>query len=99
MPRLFNSENCLFQTCAVASLTSNATATGTFTGLATTDYVLVLQNDDLDSVSDSGVIAAVSAADTLLFQPGTHGAGSTPAQTVGVLVLVNPTSGENGGSW
>ena len=99
MPRLFNVEKCLFQTFAVASMTSNVTATATFTGLATVDYVMVLQNNDLDSVSDSSVVAAVSAADTLLFQPQTHGAGSTPAQTVGVLVMVAPTSGQEGGSW
>ena len=47
MPRLFNSENCLFKTFAVASMTSNATAAATFTGVTTADYLFVLQNNDL----------------------------------------------------
>lgn len=104
MPRLFNAENALFQTVAVASLASNATATATFTGLTTDDYVFVLNNDDVTTTAQTGVDAWVSAADTLVFRPSgsignTNGGASSVAQTVGVMVLVNPTSGQRGGSW
>lgn len=99
MPRLFNAENCLFQTFAVASLTSNATATASFTGVTTDDYCFVLQNDDLVGTADDGVLAAISAADKVMFSPQTAGGGSSIAQTVGVMVMVNPTSGQEGGSW
>jgi len=100
MPRLFNSLNCLFQTFAVASLESDATATATFTGLTTKDYVMVLQNNDLVATAQNSVYAAVSAANIVMFHPtGAPGAASSLAQSVGVLVMVNPTSGEKGGSW
>jgi hypothetical protein len=99
MPRLFNAENCLFKTFAVASLTSNATATASFTGVTTADYCFVLQNNDLVATAQDGVTAAITAANTLMFMPGAAGAGSSVAQTVGVMVMVNPTSGAPGGSW
>ena len=100
MPKLFNSANCLFQTFAVASLDSDATATAAFTGLTTNDYVMVLQNNDLVATAQNSVYANVSAADIVMFHPsGAPGAGSSVAQTVGVLVMVNPTSGQKGGSW
>lgn len=99
MPRLFNAEKCLFQTFGVASMTSNATATATFTGITTDDYCFVLQNNDLVGTADDGVLAAISKANTLMFSPQTAGAGSSLAQTVGVMVMVSPTSGQEGGSW
>jgi len=99
MPRLFNSENCLFRTFAVASMTSNATATATFTGVTTADFVSVWQNNDLVATAQDGVQAAVTAANTLMFCPGAAGGGSSVAQTVGVMVMVNPTSSQPGGSW
>lgn len=100
MPRLFNSQNCLFQTFAVASLDSDATQTNTFTGLTTNDYVQVWQNDDLVATAQNTVYPAVSAANIVMFHPaGAPGGGSSVAQTVGVMVMVNPTSGEKGGSW
>jgi hypothetical protein len=104
MPRLFNAENCLFQTFAVASLASNATATATMTGLATTDYVMVLNHDDVTTTAQAGIDAWVSAANTLVFRPTgsigtTDGGTSSVAQTVGVLAMVAPTSGVEGGSW
>jgi hypothetical protein len=100
MPRLFNSANCLFQTFAVASLDSDATATATFTGLTTKDYIMVLQHNSLVATAQNSVVANVSAANIVMFHPsGAPGAGSSLAQTVGVLVMVNPTSGEKGGSW
>jgi len=100
MPRLFNSQNLLFQTFAVASLDSDATATATFTGLTTKDYLMVLQHDSLVATAQNSVVANVSAANIVMFHPsGAPGAGSSLAQTVGVLVMVNPTSGEKGGSW
>jgi hypothetical protein len=100
MPRLFNNENCLFQTFAVASLDSNATATATFTGITVNDYVCVLQNNDMVLTTQSGVIASVSAANTIMFSPtGASGAGTSVAQTVGVMAMVAPTSGAKGGSW
>ena len=104
MPRLFNAENNLFQTFAVVSLASNATTTATFTGITTADFVLVLNNDDVTTTAQAGVDAWVSAADTILFRPtgsigNTNAGGSSVAQTVGVMVLVNPTSGQRGGSW
>jgi len=94
MPKLFNSENCLFKTFAVAVVASNATRTATFTGVTTDDYILTLHNDDLAATGVSGVQASVSAADTIVFHPiGAVGAGSAIAQTVGVLVMKSPTSG------
>ena len=99
MPRLFNSENCLFKTFAVVSMTSNATATATFTGAAVTDYCFVLQNNDLVATAQDGVAASITAANTLMFTPGASGGGSSVAQTVGVCVMVNPTSSQPGGSW
>ncbi len=104
MPKLFNSDNALFQTFAVASLASNATATATFTGLTTDDYVMVLNNDDVTTTAQAGIDAWVSAANTVVFRPTgsigtTDGGTSSVAQTVGILVMVNPTSGERGGSW
>lgn len=100
MPRLFNAENFLFKTFAVASLASNATATATFTGVTTADYVFVLQNDDIAATSHNGVICGISAANTLVFiAAGAPGAGTTAAQTVGVGVMVAPTSEVEGGSW
>jgi len=100
MPKLFNVENCKFQTFAVAACASNATKTATFTGLTTDDFVLTLQNDDLAATGVAGVQASVSAADTLVFHPmGAAGAGSAVAQTVGVIIMKAPTSGQAGGSW
>ena len=46
MPRLFNVENCLFQTVALASLSCAASQTATFTGLTTNDG---------DSADESGL--------------------------------------------
>ena len=100
MPRLFNSENCKFQTFAVAATASNATQTKTFTGVTTDDYVLTLYNDDNAATGTAATIAGISAANTLMFHPqGAAGAGSSVAQTVGVLVMKAPTSGAKGGSW
>jgi hypothetical protein len=100
MPRLFNAEKCLFETFAVAVVASNATRTATFTGVTTDDYVLTLQNNDVITTGQNGVVASISAADTIVFHPnGAAGAGSAIAQTVGVVVMVAPTSGVEGGSW
>ena len=100
MPKLFNSENCKFQTFAVAACASNATKIATFTGLTTNDYVLTLYNDDLAVTGGSAIEAGVSAADTLMFHPaGAQGEGSALSCTVGVLVMKAPTSGVKGGSW
>lgn len=100
MPRLFNIENLLFQTFAVASIDSDATETASFTGLTTADYVMALQNNDVITTGKCGVIASISAADTFVFHPaGAPGGGSSIAQTVGVVVMVAPTSGAEGGSW
>ena len=101
MPKLFNAHNFLFQTFAVASLDSDATQTNAFTGLTTNDYVMVLQNNDLIATAQNSVYANVSAADIVMFHPsGAPGGGSSVAQTVGVMVMVNPTSGADaGGSW
>lgn len=100
MPRLFNSENCKFLTFAVAACASNATKTATFTGLTTDDYVLTLYNDDLAATGLAAVVAGVSAANILMFHPqGAAGAGSSVAQTVGVVAMKAPTSGQKGGSW
>ena len=100
MPRLFNVEKCLFQTFLVASMTSNATSTQTFTGVTTDDYCFVLQNSKLNqATTEDGVLAAISKADTLMFSPQTHGAGSSVEQNIGVMVMVAPTSGQEGGSW
>jgi len=101
MPRLFNSENCLFQTFGVAVIASNATRTATFTGVTTDDCVCVWQGTSLNSATGlNGIHASVSAADTLVFHPtGASGAGSAVAQTVGVMVMKAPTSGQDGGSW
>ena len=100
MPRLFNSENCLFQTFAVAECASNATKTAAFEGVTTDDYVLTLQNNDIITTGLNGVVASISGANTIVFHPvGAPGAGSGVAQTVGVLIMVNPTSGAEAGSW
>jgi hypothetical protein len=99
MPRLFNAEKCLFQTFTVVSMTSNATSTQTFTGVTTDDYCFVLQNSDLHDTTTDGVLAAISKADTLMFSPQTLGAGSSVEQIIGVMVMVAPTSGQEGGSW
>jgi len=100
MPRLFNSENCKFQTFAVAACASNATKTATFTGLTTNDYVLTLYNDDLAVTGGAAITAGVSAANILMFHPaGAAGAGSALSQTVGVVVMKAPVSGQKGGSW
>lgn len=100
MPKLFNTEKCLFQTIALTSLDSDASQTATMTGLTTNDYVAVLYNDDMQLTTQSGFNVAVSAANTLVFTPtGCSGAGTAVAQTVGILALVNPTSGQDGGSW
>lgn len=100
MPRLFNAEKLLFQTFAVASIDSDATATATFTGITTDDYVLTLQNNDIITTGKNGVVGSISAADTLVFHPnGAQGAGSSIAQTVGIIIMVAPTSGQEGGSW
>jgi len=99
MPKLFNAENCLFKTFAVGSMTSNATATAAWAGVTTDDYCFVFQCDDLVGTADDGVLAAISAADIIMFSPQTAGAGSVLSQTVGVMVMVNPTSGQEGGSW
>jgi len=100
MPRLFNVANCLFQTFAVTSTASEVTKTATFTGVTTDDYVLTLQNNDVITTGANGVVASISEADTLIFHPiGSPGGASSIAQTVGVLVMVNPTSGTEGGSW
>jgi len=100
MPRLFNAENCLFQTFAVASMTSNATDTATFTGITTADYCFVMQGSSLAATAEDGVQVAISAADTLMFTPGgAFGGASAVAQTVGVVVMHEPTSGQDGGSW
>ena len=99
MPRLFNAEKCLFQTFTVVSMTSNATSTQTFAGVTTDDYCFVLQNSSLQATETDGVLAAISKADTLMFSPQTHGAGSSVEQIIGVMVMVAPTSGQEGGSW
>ena len=100
MPRLFNSENCKFQTFAVASMTSNATKTATMTGVTTADYCFVLMNTGLAATTEDTCQVAISAADTLMFSPmGAFGGASAVAQTVGVMVMKAPTSGEDGGSW
>jgi len=100
MPKLFNVENCLFQTVALTSLDSDESQTATMTGLTTDDWVAILYNDDMQLTTQSGFNIAVSAADTLVFTPsGCSGAGTAVAQTVGVLALVAPTSGQDGGSW
>ena len=100
MPRLFNAENCLFQTVALTSLDSDASQTATMTGLTTKDYVCILYNNDSILTTQSGFNVAVSTANTLVFTPaGCSGAATAVAQTVGILALVNPTSGQKGGSW
>jgi hypothetical protein len=100
MPKLFNAEKCLFKTFAVASMTSNATAAGTFTGVTLNDYVCVMYNNDMILTTQSGIDVSISAADTLMFGPtGSSGDSSSIAMTVGVLAMVNPTSGSKGGSW
>lgn len=100
MPRLFNSQNCLWQTVALASLDSNASQTAAVTGLTTDDYVCLFYNNDSILTTESGFNVAVSAAGKIVCTPaGCSGAGTAVAQTVGVLVLVNPTSGQDGGSW
>ena len=100
MPKLFNSENCKFQTFAIASMTSNATKTATMTGVTTDDYCFVLMNTGLAATTEDTCQVAISAADTLMFSPmGAFGDSSAVAQTAGVMVMVNPTSGQEGGSW
>jgi hypothetical protein len=100
MPRLFNAENCLFETFALTSLDSDESQTVTFTGLTTADFVCVLYNDDMQATTQSGFDASVTAANTIMFTPtGASGAGTAVSQTVGILALVNPTSGQEGGSW
>jgi len=100
MPRLFNSENCKFQTFAVAACASNATKTATMTGLTTDDYVLTLYADELAATGLAAIVAGVSAANILMFHPqGAAGAGSAASCTVGVLAMKAPTSGAKGGSW
>ena len=96
MPRLFNAENCKFKTFAVASLASNTYGTATFTGLTTNDYVKAMTG----ATTNETVDAYVQAANTIRFYPVCAvGTQSTVAQTVGVVAMVAPTSGENGGSW
>lgn len=104
MPRLFNAENLLFETFAVASLASNATATATFTGLTTDDFVMLLNKNDSITTAEAGLTVWVSAADTVVFRPvgsigTTDGGTSSVIATVAVVAMVNPTSGERGGSW
>jgi len=100
MPRLFNSENCLFQTVALASLASNASQTKTFTGVTTADYVCVLYCDDSILTTETCFNAAVTAANVVMFTPaGCSGGGTAVAQTVGLLAIKSPTSGLQGGSW
>jgi hypothetical protein len=100
MPRLFNVENCLFVTLAVASMASNASKTATMTGITTADYVCLLYNNDMVLTTESGMDVSITDTDKLMFTPvGASGAGTAVAQTVGALVLVNPTSGQEGGSW
>lgn len=100
MPRLFNSEQCKFQTFAVASMTSNATKTATMTGVTTADYCFVLMNTGLAATTEDTCQVAISAADTLMFSPmGAKGGASAVAQTAGVMVMKSPTSGQDGGSW
>ena len=100
MPRLFNAEKCLFQTFAVASMTSNATKAATMTGITTADYCFVLMNTGLAATTEDTCQVAISAADTLMFSPmGAKGDSSAVAQTAGVMVMKAPTSGQDGGSW
>jgi len=100
MPRLFNSENCKFQTFAVASMTSNASKTATFTGLTTADYCFILMNTGLAATTEDNVQVAISAADTVMFTPaGAFGGASAVAQTVGIMAMKAPTTGQDGGSW
>ena len=100
MPRLFNAENCKFQTFAIASMTSNATKTATMTGVTTDDYCFVLMNTGLAATTEDTCQVAISAADTLMFSPmGAFGGASAVAQTAGVMVMKAPTSGQEGGSW
>lgn len=100
MPRLFNAEKFLFQTVALTSLDSNESQEATFTGLTTDDYVGILYNNDSILTTESGFNVAVAAADTVVLTPaGCSGAGTAVAQTVALIALVNPTSGQDGGSW
>ena len=96
MPRLFNSENAPFKTFAVASLASDATASGAWTGITTADYLLFAYGTTSEPCS-----AYISATDTVTFGPlgGTVSGQSTVAQTVGLVLMKNPTSGQDGGSW
>ena len=100
MPRLFNSENCLFQTVALASLASNASQTATFTGVTTADYVAVMYNNDSILTTETCFNAAITAVNVVMFTPaGCSGGGTAVAQTVGLLAIKSPTSGLQGGSW
>ncbi len=100
MPKLFNTENCLFQTFSVASMTSNATKTATMTGVTTADYCFVLMNTGLAATEEENLQVAISATDTLMFSPmGAFGGATAVAQTAGVVVMTAPTSGQDGGSW
>ncbi len=84
MPRLFNAENCRFKTVAVASLASNASATASFTGVTTADYIAVMYNDDSILTTETGLNAAITAANVVMFTPGgCSGGGNAVAQTVG----------------
>lgn len=100
MPRLFNVDNCLFQTVALSSLDSDASQTAAFTGLTTDDYVGILYNNDSILTTQSGFNIAVSAAGKVVLTPAGCSAGGTAvAQTVGLIAVVAPTSGQEGGSW
>ena len=100
MPKLFNVDNCLFQTVALTSLDSDESQEATFTGITTDDYVGILYNNDSILTTESGFNIAVAGADTVVLTPaGCSGAGTAVAQTVGLIALVNPTSGQEGGSW
>lgn len=100
MPRLFNSENCLFVTVAAASLASNASQTVTFTGVTTADYVSVWYNNDSILTTETGFNAAITAANVVMLTPlGCSGGGTAVAQTLGLSAMKAPTSGVRGGSW
>ena len=100
MPRLFNSENCKFVTVAAASLASNASQTVAFAGLTTADYVSVWYNNDSILTTETGMNAAVTAAGVVMLTPlGCSGGGTAVAQTLGLMAIKAPSSGQNGGSW
>ena len=101
MPKLFNAEKCLFQTVALASLDSDASQTASFVGVTTDDYVFIMYGSNMTATTQSGFNVAVSAADKVVFTPsGASGAGTAVAQAkVGLVAMVAPTSGQEGGSW